>query len=80
MNNSPGTTPGKMQLPRALELLNAMIDHMIEAEGDHASRVIPTLLDMGFTVEELTEDFCFPQESVESEVEAQEEDDNGQSQ
>lgn len=65
MKDNTGTTPGKMQLPRALELLNALIDHMIEMEGGHANRVIPTLLDVGFTAEELTKDFCFPQESVE---------------
>ena len=76
MKDNTGTTPGKMQLPRALELLNALIDHMIEIEGGHANRVIPILLDVGFTAEELTENFCFPQEGVEEEIEAQEEDDN----
>lgn len=77
MKQSTGPTPGKMQLPRALELLNAMIDHMIEMEGGHANRVIPALLDVGFTAEELTTDFCFPQENVEAET-AEQEDDNGQ--
>lgn len=76
MKNNTGTTPGEMQLPRALELLNALIDHMIELEGGHANRVIPTLLDMGFTSEELTTDFCFPQEGVDVETAAQKEDDN----
>lgn len=76
MKNNTGTTPGKMQLPRALELLNALIDHMIELEGGHANRVIPTLLDVGFTAEELTTGFCFPQESVDAETADQREDDN----
>lgn len=76
MKENTDTTPGKMQLPRAMELLNALIDHMIEMEGGHANRVIPTLLEVGFTAEELTKDFCFPQESVEEEIEVQEEDNN----
>ena len=69
--------PGKMKLPRALELLNALIDRMINDEGGHVNRVIPLLLDAGFTAEELVEDFCFPQESVDAENSAQEDDDNG---
>ena len=72
MKNNKGSTPGQMQLPRALELLNALIDHMIELEGGHANRVIPTLLDIGFTSEELTTDFCFPQEGVNAETATQE--------
>lgn len=72
MKNNTGTTPGEMQLPRALEMLNALIDHMIELEGGHANRVIPTLLDMGFTSEELTTDLCFPQKSVDAETATQE--------
>ena len=43
--NTPNNTPDKMKLSRALELLNAIIDHMIELEGGHANRVVPTLLD-----------------------------------
>ena len=76
MKDNTGTIPGKMQLPRALELLNTLIDHMIEQEGGHANRVIPTLLDVGFTAEELIEDFSFPHESVDAETEAQEEGDH----
>jgi len=56
--NEPNKTPGKMKLPRALELINALIDHMINDEGGHSRRVIGTLLDVGFTAEELTESFC----------------------
>ncbi len=78
MKSKSNADPGKMQLPRALELLNAVIDQMIEREGGHANRVVPTLLDVGFTAEELVEDFCFPQEAVDAEIVALEEDDNGQ--
>ena len=70
-------TAGKMNLPRALELLNALIENMINDEGGHANRVIPLLLDVGFTAEELVEDFCFPQESVDEEVSAMEDDGDG---
>ena len=62
--NTTNTTPDKMKLSRALELLNAIIDHMIELEGGHANRVVPTLLNVGFTAEELVESFCFPEEAV----------------
>lgn len=58
-------TAGKMELPRTLELLNALIDHMINDEGGHSRQVIATLLSVGFTAEELTEDFCFPAGDVE---------------
>ena len=61
-------TAGKMKLPRALELLNALIENMINDEGGHANRAIPLLLNGGFTAEELVEDFCFPQASVDEEV------------
>ena len=75
--DNPNDTAGKMKLPRALELLNALIENMINDEGGHANRVVPLLLDVGFTVEELVEDFCFPQESVDEEVSAMEDDGDG---
>lgn len=75
--DNPNDTAGKMNLPRALELLNALIENMINDEGGHANRVIPLLLDVGFTAEELVEDFCFPQESVDEEVSAMEDDGDG---
>ena len=37
---------------------------MINDEGSHSRRVFGTLLDVGFTAEELTEDFCFPAGNV----------------
>jgi len=64
--SKPNDTTGKMKPFRALELLNALIDHMIKLEGGHANRVIPTLLNVGFTTEELVEDFCFPAGDVEN--------------
>lgn len=73
----PNTTPGKLTLPRALELLNALIDHMISDEGGHPTRVIPTLLEVGFTPAELIEGFCFPEENVKAEAEGQKGNDNG---
>lgn len=75
--DNPNDTAGKMNLPRALELLNALIENMINDEGGHANRVILPLLDVGFTAEELVEDFCFPQESVDEEVSAMEDDGDG---
>ena len=62
-------TAGKMELPRALELLNALIDHMINNEGGQSRQVIASLLSVGFTAEELTEDFCFSAGDVESVME-----------
>ena len=62
-------TAGKMELPRALELLNALIDHMINNEGGQSRQVIASLLSVGFNDKELTEDFCFPTGDVESVME-----------
>lgn len=73
----PNNISGKMTLPRALELLNALIDHMISDTGGHPTRTIPTLLEVGFTPAELTEDFCFPEESVKAEAKGQKGDGNG---
>ena len=62
-------TAGKMELPRALELLNALIDHMINNEGGQYRQVIASLLCVGFNAKELTVDFCFPTGDVESVME-----------
>lgn len=43
-----------MNEERALELLNAVINDMIEKEGDHVLDVIEHLLDLGFSRQELT--------------------------
>ena len=66
MDGKGNSVPGKMKLPRALELLNALIGHMIEIEGGHPRRVIETLLTLGFTSGELVEDFCFSAADVET--------------
>lgn len=58
--NSGSTMDGT----RAVTLINALINHMINDEGGHARRVIDTLLDLGFTAEELTEIFQFPKGDV----------------
>lgn len=62
-------TEGKMELPRALELPTFIIDHMINDEGGQSKQVIDSLLSVGFTAEELTEDFCFSAGDVESVME-----------
>lgn len=59
MNNRKSDN-STMDGARAVTLINALINHMINDEGGHARRVIDTLLDVGFTAEELTEVFHFP--------------------
>ena len=39
---------------------------MINSVGKQSRQVIASLLSVGFTAEELTEDFCFPAGDVES--------------
>lgn len=63
MNNRKSDN-STMDGARAVTLINALIDHMINDEGGHARRVIDTLLDVGFTAEELTEVFQFPKSDV----------------
>lgn len=63
MNNRKSDN-STMDGARAVTLINALIDHMINDEGGHARWVIDTLLDVGFTAEELTEVFQFPKSDV----------------
>ncbi len=56
---------GTMDGARSVTLINAMINRMIDDDGGHARRVIDTLLDLGFTAEELTGIFLFPKGDVE---------------
>lgn len=63
MNNRKSDN-STMDGARAVTLINALINHMINDEGGHARRVIDTLLDVGFTAEELTEVFQFPKSDV----------------
>lgn len=63
MNNRKSDN-STMDGARAVTLINALINHMINDEGGHARRVIDTLLNVGFTAEELTEVFQFPKSDV----------------
>lgn len=54
--NKPEPT---ITVERALELINAVIDRMINDAGGHVREVIGTLSDLGFTKEELIEVFRF---------------------
>ena len=49
---------------RAIVLVNALIDRMINDAGGHAREVIRDLLDIGFTKEELVETFQFTESDV----------------
>lgn len=49
---------------RAIVLVNAMIDRMIDDAGGHVREVIGDLLDNGFTKEELVETFQFTESDV----------------
>lgn len=54
--NKPDPT---LTAERALELINAVIDHMIDDAGGHVREVIGNLSDLVFTQEELVEVFRF---------------------
>ncbi len=49
---------------RAVELINRMIDRMVNDEGGHTRPVIESLLDMGFTEDELMLEFHFSSNDV----------------
>ena len=61
-----------MKRKRAIELLNAMIDHLSVAERNDT--VIEQLLKIGFTDEELINEFNFCREDVNNVVEEMEKD------
>ncbi len=65
MNDKKPDSNGTMDGSRAVTLINAMIDRMIDDEGGHARRVIDTLLDLGFTAAKLTGIFLFSKGDVE---------------
>lgn len=50
---------------RAIDLINALIEHMINEAGGHAREVIEVLLDVGFTSDELVDEFLFTRSDVE---------------
>jgi len=49
---------------RAVELINGLINHMINDAGGHSREVLDTLLCIGFTKEELVNEFYFTQDDV----------------
>ena len=51
-------------LERILTLTNCIIDHMLNDAGGHVREVIETLMDLGFTAEELVEVFSFDETNV----------------
>lgn len=62
----PERTPTPQMAPeRAVFLLNTVIDHMVDDDGGHVRETIQTLLDLGFTPEELTGIFSFQASDVE---------------
>lgn len=59
---------------RAVELINGLIDHMINDAGGHSREVLDILLCIGFTKEELVNEFRFAQDDVNDVLEKSEED------
>ena len=51
-----------MELERAKELVNILIEYMLV--GEKISNVIEKLLELGFTAEELVNEFSFSEEDV----------------
>lgn len=60
-----------MDIDRSMELLNAMIQHMHVAESN--TNVIRTLLNIGFTEEELVYEFNYSEDDVRDVIEEMEE-------
>ena len=62
-----------MTVERAKKLIDAMITGMINEEGMHVLPVIRSLIDYGFTKDELINDFYFTEEDVDTILEEEEE-------
>lgn len=62
-----------MTVERAKKLIDTMIDGMIDAEGMDVFPVIKTLIDYGFTKDELINDFYFEEEDVNTILEEEDE-------
>ena len=62
-----------MTVERAKKLINTMIDGMIDKEGMDVFPVIESLIDYGFTKDELINDFYFTEEDVNTVLEKEEE-------
>lgn len=54
-----------MTYERAMELLNEIVNTKVEEAGLDAREAAEELLDMGFTVEELVQDFEFDADDLE---------------
>lgn len=54
-----------MEFKRAMELLNEIVNTKVEEAGLDAREAAEELLGMGFTVEELIQDFDFDAEDLE---------------
>lgn len=61
---SPKNYKGLITAGRAVDLINHLIDRMVNDEGGHVKPVIEALLDMGFTADELIEEFNFSSSDV----------------
>lgn len=74
MNKAPVETETTCLLSakRAVSLTNALIDHMVNDAGGHSREVLDVLLNLGFTAEELVNEFQFTQNDVEECLEEQE--------
>ena len=53
-----------MGAKRAVELINHMIDRMIDDAGGHSREALAQLIELGFTREELVDEFQFPTADV----------------
>ena len=54
-----------MTVERAKKLIDTIINGMINEEGMHVMPVIKTLIDYGFTKDELVNEFYFSEDDVE---------------
>ncbi len=53
-----------MEAKRAVELINRIIDRMIDDAGGHSREALAQLIELGFTREELVDEFQFPSADV----------------
>ena len=53
-----------MEAKRAVELINHIIDRMIDDAGGHSREALAQLIELGFTREELVDEFQFPSADV----------------
>ena len=53
-----------MEAKSAVELINRIIDRMIDDAGGHSGEALAQLIELGFTREELVDEFQFPSADV----------------